>query len=44
MDERYLNTVLEQGGSKPGRDEGFSVFSKWLTEEFEGEAVAAAAG
>ncbi len=46
--ERYRKTVLEQGGSKPGRelvrdflgrDEEFSAFSKWLTEEFEGEAV-----
>lgn len=43
--ERYRKTVLEQGGSKPGRDmvrdflgrdEEFSAFSKWLTEEFEG--------
>jgi thimet oligopeptidase len=46
--ERYRKTVLEQGGSKPGRqmvrdflgrDEEFSAFSKWLTEEFEGESV-----
>ncbi len=46
--ERYRKTVLEQGGSKPGRelvrdflgrDEEFSAFSKWLTEEFESEAV-----
>jgi thimet oligopeptidase len=41
---RYRKTVLEQGGSKPGRemvrdflgrDEEFSAFSKWLNEEFE---------
>jgi thimet oligopeptidase len=46
--ERYRKTVLEQGGSKPGRDmvrdflgrdEEFSAFSKWLTEEFEGESA-----
>jgi len=49
---RYRKTVLEQGGSKPGRqmvrdflgrDEEFSAFSKWLNEEFEGELVAAGA-
>jgi len=43
---RYRKTVLEQGGSKPGRqmvrdflgrDEEFSAFSKWLNEEFAGE-------
>jgi thimet oligopeptidase len=43
---RYRKTVLEQGGSKPGRqmvrdflgrDEEFSAFSGWLNEEFEGE-------
>ena len=43
---RYRKTVLEQGGSKPGRemvrdflgrDEEFSAFSNWLNEEFEGE-------
>ncbi len=43
--QRYRKTVLEQGGSKPGRemvrdflgrDEEFSAFSKWLTEEFDG--------
>jgi thimet oligopeptidase len=48
--ERYRKTVLEQGGSKPGRemvrdflgrDEEFSAFSKWLTEEFEGDLFAA---
>ena len=41
---RYRKTVLEQGGSKPGRqmvrdflgrDEEFQAFSKWLNEEFE---------
>jgi thimet oligopeptidase len=46
---RYRKTVLEQGGSKPGRemvrdflgrDEEFSAFSNWLTEEFEGELLA----
>jgi len=40
---RYRKTVLEQGGSKPGRemvrdflgrDEEFAAFSKWLNEEF----------
>jgi thimet oligopeptidase len=44
---RYRKAVLEQGGSKPGRqmvrdflgrDEEFSAFSKWLNEEFEGAA------
>jgi len=47
---RYRKTVLEQGGSKPGRqmvrdflgrDEEFSAFSDWLNEEFEGELHAA---
>jgi len=47
---RYRKTVLEQGGSKPGRvmvrdflgrDEEFSAFSDWLNEEFEGELLAA---
>jgi len=47
--ERYRTTVLEQGGSKPGRelvrdflgrDEEFAAFSKWLNEEFEEEPVA----
>ena len=42
---RYRTAVLEQGGSKPGRqmvrdflgrDEEFAAFSKWLNEEFEG--------
>jgi thimet oligopeptidase len=41
---RYRKTVLEQGGSKPGRqmvrdflgrDEKFSAVSKWMNEEFE---------
>jgi thimet oligopeptidase len=41
--ERYRKTVLEQGGSKPGRemvrdflgrDEEFSAFTAWLNEEF----------
>jgi thimet oligopeptidase len=47
---RYRKLVLEQGGSKPGRqmvrdflgrDEEFSSFSQWLNEEFEGELPAA---
>jgi thimet oligopeptidase len=47
---RYRKTVLEQGGSKPGRqmvrdflgrDEEFSAFSSWLNEEFTGELIAA---
>src|SRR5580658_7944178 len=47
---RYRRTVLEQGGSKPGRqmvrdflgrDEEFSAFSNWLNEEFEGELISA---
>ena len=41
---RYRKAVLEQGGSKPGRemvrdflgrDEEFAAFAKWLDEEFE---------
>ncbi|HTB96240.1 MAG TPA: M3 family metallopeptidase [Terracidiphilus sp.] len=41
---KYRKTVLEQGGSKPGRqlvrdflgrDEEFSAFSQWLNEEFD---------
>ncbi|HUN85925.1 MAG TPA: M3 family metallopeptidase [Terracidiphilus sp.] len=45
---RYRKLVLEQGGSKPGRemvrdflgrDEEFSAFSKWLNEEFESQRV-----
>jgi thimet oligopeptidase len=48
---RYRKTVLEQGGSKPGRemvrdflgrDEEFSAFSSWLNEEFEGQLMGAA--
>jgi thimet oligopeptidase len=48
---RYRKTVLEQGGSKQGRqmvreflgrDEEFAAFSKWLNEEFEGKRMAAA--
>jgi thimet oligopeptidase len=47
---RYRKAVLEQGGSKPGRqmvrdflgrDEDFASFSKWLNEEFEGEQLPA---
>jgi thimet oligopeptidase len=47
---RYRKAVLEQGGSKPGRemvrdflgrDEEFSAFSDWLNEEFEGELIVA---
>jgi thimet oligopeptidase len=47
--ERYRKTVLEQGGSKPGkelvrdflgRNEEFAAFSKWLNEEFEEQPVA----
>ena len=50
---RYRKLVLEQGGSKPGRqmvrdflgrDEEFSSFSEWLNEEFEGTANRATAG
>ncbi len=46
---RYRKTVLEQGGSKPGRemvrdflgrDEAFEAFTKWLGEEFEEAAGA----
>jgi thimet oligopeptidase len=45
---KYRKTVLEQGGSKPGRqmvrdflgrDEEFTAFSKWLNEEFESELL-----
>jgi thimet oligopeptidase len=45
---KYRKTVLEQGGSKPGRqmvrdflgrDEEFAAFSKWLNEEFESELL-----
>ncbi len=47
---RYRKLVLEQGGSKPGRqlvrdflgrDEEFEAFSKWLNEEFEEQLVEA---
>jgi len=47
---RYRKTVLEQGGSKPGREmvrdswaatRIFPRFSNWLNEEFEGELIAA---
>jgi thimet oligopeptidase len=46
---KYRKTVIEQGGSRPGRqmvrdflgrDEEFSAFSNWLNEEFEAELVA----
>jgi thimet oligopeptidase len=46
---RYRKLVLEQGGSKPGRqmvrdflgrDEEFAAFSKWLNEEFEKQLTA----
>ena len=46
--ERYRKAVLEQGGSKPGRDlvrdflgrdEEFASFSKWLNEDFEEQSV-----
>jgi thimet oligopeptidase len=46
---RYRKEVLEQGGSKPGRemvraflgrDEEFSAFSEWLNEEFDDELLA----
>ncbi len=48
--ERYRKAVLEQGGSRPGRelvrdflgrDEEFSAFSKWLNEEFENDLIEA---
>ena len=47
---RYRKAVLEQGGSKPGRqmvrdflgrDEEFRAFSDWLNEEFQAELVRA---
>lgn len=47
---RYRAAVLEQGGSKPGRelvrsflgrDEDFAAFGKWLNEEFESELATA---
>ena len=46
---RYRKTVLEQGGSKPGRemvrdflgrDEEFHAFTRWLNEEFEEQPAA----
>jgi thimet oligopeptidase len=46
---KYRKTVLEQGGSKPGRelvrdflgrDEEFAAFSKWLNEEFQEKLLA----
>jgi thimet oligopeptidase len=49
---RYRKLVLEQGGSKPGRemvrdflgrDEEFSAFSKWLNEEFDSQLITATA-
>ncbi len=49
---RYRKLVLEQGGSKPGRemvrdflgrDEDFAAFSKWLNEEFDSELISATA-
>ena len=45
---RYRKAVLEQGGSKPGRqmvrdflgrDEEFSAFSQWLNEEFDAALI-----
>ncbi len=47
---RYRKAVLEQGGSKPGRemvrdflgrDEDFAAFSRWLNEEFQDELAGA---
>jgi thimet oligopeptidase len=47
---RYRKAVLEQGGSKHGRemvrnflgrDEDFAAFTKWLNEEFEQEPALA---
>jgi thimet oligopeptidase len=49
---RYRKLVLEQGGSKPGRemvrdflgrDEEFAAFSKWLNEEFDSQLISATA-
>lgn len=49
---RYRKLVLEQGGSKPGRemvrdflgrDEDFAAFSKWLNEEFDSQLISATA-
>jgi thimet oligopeptidase len=48
---RYRKTVLEQGGSKPGRelvrdflgrDEEFAAFERWVNEEFEEDKLLAA--
>jgi thimet oligopeptidase len=48
---RYRKAVLEQGGSKPGRqmvrdflgrDEEFAAFTRWLNEEFEEQLPAGA--
>jgi len=45
---KYRRTVLEQGGSKPGRqmvrdflgrDEEFAAFSRWLNEEFDEQSI-----
>jgi thimet oligopeptidase len=47
---RYRKAVLEQGGSKPGRemvrdflgrDEDFAAFARWINEEFQEELVGA---
>ncbi len=47
---RYRRAVLEQGGSKPGRemvrdflgrDEDFTAFTRWLNEEFESKPLSA---
>jgi thimet oligopeptidase len=49
---RYRKLVLEQGGSKPGRemvrdflgrDEEFAAFSKWLNEEFDSQLISVTA-
>jgi thimet oligopeptidase len=49
---KYRKTVLEQGGSKPGRqmvrdflgrDEEFAAFSQWLNEEFNDQSILAKA-
>ena len=49
---RYRKLVLEQGGSKKGRemvrdflgrDEEFAAFSKWLNEEFDSQLISATA-
>ena len=47
---RYRKAVLEQGGSRPGRqmvrdflgrDEEFAAFTRWLNEEFEDQLITA---